>query len=405
MSDKHSIIKAFGDLLAAETDPLVREGLIKRANLMAAQNAAPEAFEAPISTLAEYLARDLPVPPVLVEPSLVVRGGITCTIGRAGKGKTQMNLNRLMKWAAGRPMFEGIKTKDGTGVLAPSRPLKSLLIENEGAPGMFHRQVGIMLNASALDEEGNELYLTDEDRALVGENLLVWGDGGYSGLKLDDEAMLSTVRAGIEKHEPDIVFIEPFRGLWRGEENSATDMANVADALSGIGSDYECGVILTHHERKSGAGDDGEKMSAGRGSTVLEGVVSTMENFEVAKGGDFRELSWSKIRYGGGHAILPVRMEWQHTDWWYQHVPVDAIEQAILDTLASEDEPQSVSDLMLITDEKEHTLRKTLKNLVESGKIKRMASVHTGNGSSGHRFRLNTGGVDGVDAGSSDVEF
>lgn len=402
MSDRSQTIEAFARLLAEEQDPQARQGLIKRANLMSANLAAPEAFEAPIATLAEYLARELPVPPVLVEPSLVVRGGIACTIGRAGKGKTQMNLNRLMKWAAGRPMFDGIETKDGTGVLAPPKPLKSLLIENEGSPGMFHRQVGIMLNASRQDEDGNELYLSDEDRYLVEQNLLIWGDGGFSGLKLDDENLLNNVRAGIEKHEPDIVFIEPFRGLWRGEENSATDMANVADALSAIASDYDCGVILTHHERKSGAGDDGEKMSAGRGSTVLEGVVATMENFEVAKGGDFRELSWSKIRYGGGHAILPVRMEWQHADWWYKHVPVDAIEQAILDTLASEDEPQSVGDLMLITDEKEHTLRKTLKNLVEAGKIKRMASVHTGNGSSGHRFRLNTGGADGGDPGGGE---
>jgi len=354
--------------------------LIARAKLLAMSSADPQAFEAPISQLREYLARPIPVPPILVEPALVVRGGILCTVGRAGKGKTQVNLNRILKWACGEPMFEGLFTPDEKPVLAPSQPLKTLIIENEGAAGMFHKQLGIMTHADG--------YLSDEHREMVLDNVLIWGDGGYSGLKLDDPNQLDTVRAGCEKWEPDIVFIEPFRGLWQGDENSSTDMAKVADALSGIAADYDCGVILTHHERKSGAGDDGEKMSAGRGSTVLEGVVATMENFEVAKGGDYRELSWSKIRYGGGSKILPVRMEWQGKDWWYKHVPMGAIEQAILDVLAENDDPLTIGELIVETDEKEYSIRKIMKSLVEQGKVKKMASMHTGSGSTGQRFRL-----------------
>jgi hypothetical protein len=378
------IIKAFAGLLkdAPENE---RAAFMARAKMLAMSEAAPEKFEAPIRTLGDYLASDIPVPPVLVEPALVVRGGLTCTIGRAGKGKTQMNLNRILKWSVGRPMFEGLKNKDDVSILGPSDPLKVLIIENEGAAGMFHRQVGIMLNA--------EGYLAEEERKLSKENVLVWGDGGWSGLKLDDEAQLNTVRAGCEKWQPDIVFIEPFRGLWKGDENSSTDMAQVADALSGIASDYDCGVILTHHERKSGSGDDGEKMSAGRGSTVLEGVVATMENFEVAKGGDFRELTWSKVRYGGGHALLPVRMEWQPGDWWYRHVALDEIEQNILLELADADpEPLTVKDLIERTDEREHTVRRTLKALLnaEPPKVKRMASQNNGSGSTGVRYRLVT---------------
>jgi hypothetical protein len=382
-------VKAFAALLA-ESEESERNALISRAKMLAMQQASPEAFEPPIRTLGEYLEWDIPVPPVLVEPALVVRGGLLVTVGRAGKGKTQMNLNRVMKWACGAPMFEGLKNKAGDHILGPSAPLRVLVIENEGAAGMFHRQVGIMLNA--------EGYLSPEQRDTVRENVLVWGDGGWSGLKLDDEQQLNEVRAGCDKHKPDIVFIEPFRGLWRGEENSATDMALVADALSGIASDFDCGVILTHHERKSGSGEDGEKMSAGRGSTVLEGVVATMENFEVAKGGDFRELTWSKVRYGGGHPILPVRMEWQSGDWWYRHIPLDEIEQEMLNEFADADpEPLTVKDLVERLNEKDHTVRRTLRDLLEASvpKIKKQASQ--GNGV---RYRLITpseGGEDGVE--------
>lgn len=387
-----SAMEEFARLVAATEDPAARQALFARVNMLAMNLADPESFDAPIETLANYMARELPVPPVLIEPALVVRGGITVTIGRAGKGKTQMNLNRILKWGAGLPMFEGLETKDGTPILAPIEPLKILVIENEGAAGMFHRQMGIMLHA--------EGYLTEEQRKLTQENVLIWGDGGYSGLKLDDPAHLANVRAGCEKWRPDILFIEPFRGLWKGEENSSTDMANVADSLSGIASDFDCGVILTHHEKKSGRGEGNEGMSAARGSTVLEGVVATMENFEPVKGGDFREVSWSKVRYGGGHKLLPVRMEWQHGAWWYKHVALDAIEQGILDILAAEDEPQTVADLILATDEADHQVRKTLKSLVEQGKVKKMASVHDGRGSSGNRYRLASGSGEDEPGGS-----
>jgi hypothetical protein len=378
-------IKTFAALLANTTDENERSAFIARAKMLAMQEADPSAFEPPIRTLNDYLEWDIPVPPVLVEPALVVRGGLLCTIGRAGKGKTQMNLNRIMKWACGRQPFEGLKTKNDTPILGPSGPLKILVIENEGAAGMFHRQVGVMLNA--------EGYLSDAERKLVKDNVLIWGDGGWSGLKLDDEAKLNEVRAGCEAWKPDILFIEPFRGLWKGDENSATDMAVVADALSGIANDFDCGVILTHHERKSGVGDDGEKMSAGRGSTVLEGVAATMENFEVAKGGDYRELTWSKVRYGGGHPLLPIRMEWQAGDWWYRHVPLDEIEQNLMNELADADpEPLSARDLAERLDEKIHTVRRTLKALFESTppKLKKASSTALpgGGGSTGTRYRL-----------------
>lgn len=376
------VIQDFGKLLG-QGDEHERNAWIARAKMLGLQEASEDKFEPPIRTLGEYLDTPLEVPPVLVEPALLVRGGMLCTVARAGYGKTQMNLNRIMRWATGKPMFDGLTDKRDIPILGPSKPLKTLLIENEGAPGMFHRQLGIMLNAKG--------YLTPEERLLVRENVLVWGEGGWSGLKLDDPAQLDMIRAGCEKHQPDIVFIEPFRGLWKGDENSATEMAIVADALSDLAVTQDCGVIITHHERKSGVAEDGEKMSAGRGSTVLEGVVSTMENFEKAKGGDFREVSWSKVRYNGGHQIVPIRMEWQSGDWWYRHVAAQETEQALLNELADADPtPMTVRDLQEATDEKVHKIREVMKDLVDSDKVVKMQSTSDGSGSTGVRYRLKT---------------
>lgn len=356
-----------------------RAALIQRALAKAADATPEDFFEPPIRTLGQYLSDPIEVPPTLVEPYIVVRGGMTCTIGRAGKGKTVMNLNRMLKWSAGRPMFNGWKDHDGNTLLDPVEPRKILIIENEGAGGLFHRQVGIMLNA--------EGYLTSEERDLAQENVLVWGDGGYSGLKLDDPQKLEMVRRGCDKWKPDIVFVEPFRGLWNGEENSATDMAVVVDALVEIAADFQCGVVLAHHERKSGVGDDGEKMSAGRGSTVLEGAVSVMENFESAKGGEQRELSWSKSRHG--KAPNPVRMEWEPDAWWYNWIPTSNQEEGIIEALrGNADEPMSLKDLSDELDEPVTKLRPIAAGMAKEGRLKKLPNRSDGSGSTGVRYRL-----------------
>lgn len=373
-------VEAFAQHLASIEDPDERGRAIVQARQLAVNSVPTEKLDAdiPIRTLGQYLDDPVEVPPVLVEPYIVVRGGITCTIGRAGKGKTVMNLNRIFRWCAGKPMFDGWNDKDGSPLLAPSKPLKILVIENEGAGGLFHRQVGIMLHSDFMEEA---------DRELARENMLIWGDGGFSHLKLDDPVRIAQVKAGCEKFNPDIVFIEPFRGLWTGEENSSTDMAKVVDNMSMIASEHQCGIMLAHHERKGGVGEDGEKMSAGRGSTVLEGVVAVMENFEGVKGGDFRELSWSKSRHA--QAPLPVRMKWVPDQWWYEWVPTDSIDASLMDALRNNaDEPMSITDLHEATDETKTKIRPIMERLAKEGRVKKMKSEYSGNGSTGTRYRL-----------------
>ena len=367
--------------LAALGDPDKINQFIRQARMLAATTVEPEALKPPIRTARDYLAAEIEVPPVLIHPFLCVRGGLNVTVGRAGKGKTVMNLNRMIRWAAGLPMFDGWVDKDGAPLLAPDEPLKVLIVENEGAAGMFHRQLGLMLHAEA--------YLPKADRETAMDNLLIWGEGGYSHLKLDDEAKLAELRRGVEEWKPDLVFIEPFRSLWSGEENSATEMNVVVDALVGIATDFDCGVWAAHHEKKGGAGED-DKMSAARGSTVLEGIVTVMENFESTKGGELRELMWSKSRYEVPPP--PVRMEWDHEAKWYKHVPSEALDDEIMAALAeNSDEPMSVSDLSDALDETKTKIRDRCKAMVKDNKIKAMPSVATANGSTGARYRLPSG--------------
>lgn len=379
-----SLLKKFAAELAKEPDATKREGLIKKAQMLAMNAAPQEAFEAPIRTLGEYLASTIEVPPVLIEPLMVVRGGINVTVGRSGKGKTVMNLNRALRWAAGLPLFDTWKDETGAHNLAPSEPLKILIIENEGAAGMFHKQIGIMLNA------GDE-FLNEKARKQALENVLIWGNGGYSDLKFDDPKKLDPVRAGIEQHKPDIVFVEPFRSLWKGEENSATEMNVVVDAMVGIAAEYECAVMFSHHEKKGNGEGKQDKMDQARGSSVLEGIVTVMENFEAVKSGELREMSWSKSRHGT--PPNPVRMEWVPGAWWYKHVPESCIGEAIIRALrGNADEPMTISELADELDEQgqsnKNRLREAARRLVTDGKLKEMPSISGAGGSTGKRYRL-----------------
>lgn len=384
----------FAAQLAQITDEDERRKMVRQLLLDAANQATDEVLKpkAPIRTAREYLASKIELPPILVGTEkyvALVRGGLSVRIGRAGKGKTVGTLNQLIRWSAGLPWLDDWTDSDGEAFYAPEKPLKCLVIENEGAGGLFHKQLGTMFYA--------ENYLTPKDREVALENFLVWGDGGYAGLKFDDDEKLKWVRAGLEEYEPDLVFVEPFRGLWNGDENSSTDMGKVADAMVEMASDFKCAVLLSHHERKSGVGDDGEAMSAGRGSTVLEGVVTTMENFVVVHNGDYRELSQSKNRHS--KSPPPVRLEWDGDAWWYRHVPEEDIAQSIIAALQDSEDPMNVGDLSELTGEKVAKVREVCKRLKDENQITALGSSQLpgGKGSTGVRYRLpyeaNTGGL------------
>ena len=386
MAEVPEVVKAFERHFAGITDEKDRIRLLSGVKMRAAQLAPEEAFIGDVTRLREYLAKPIPIPPSLVWPTIAVRGEITTTLGRAGKGKTTMNLHRIFAWAAGRAMFPGWVDHDGDEYLRPEKPLRTLIAENEGNAGIFHQKVGLLVKHGELSAPEQELCL---------DNIYVHGDGGYSGMKLDSDEGVAKLRRAVESMDggpPDIIFIEPFRSLWRGEENSATDMAVVVDNVIAMVIDYDCAVILSHHMRKGGDGED-DKMSMARGSTVLEGVVAVMENFESVKDGEYREMIWSKSRY------LPppptVRMEWDRETGWYKWVPTSAIEDAILVALReADDEPLNLSGLEEVTGEKKSKLRPLMKSLEDAKRIKKMPSVSTQEGSTGMRWRLPTDSSD-----------
>lgn len=309
-----------------------------------------------VSTLGEYLDREIEKPPILVEPGLVARGALTSMTARAGKGKTGVSLNKLIRWSMGKPLFD-----DLPDVLKPVQPLRSLIIENEGAPGHFQEIMRKILTKNDY---------TDEEIAMARENVHIWGDGGWSGLKLDHEENTTMVSTAAARTKADIVFIEPFRGLWNGDENSSTEMNVVLDAMSRIANENMCAVMITHHETKSGGGE--EAMDAARGSTAFEGHVAVMERWSHVRGGRQSEISWVKWRFDEKPA--PVRMEFDRETWSYRLVQEDELERDILKLLGQF--PGDYFTLSEIREElemavkEEQSLRRACKSLTEDDRLR-----------------------------------
>jgi RecA-family ATPase len=326
---------------------------------------------APIRTLGDYLDAEIETPPELVTPNFLVRGGITMTYADAGKGKTSLGLHRLLAWAAGKPLFPKVTTWN-----VPTAPLKSLLIENEGAGGLFQRKIADMVAHPPP-------HFTREDIEAMRENVLIWGEGGYAGVKVDDPRKLSQVRRGIEEWEPDVVLMEPFARLHKGNENDNSEVNALLDLLEEFASKMGVGIMVAHHKRKAREVEGGDPMDDARGASAGSGGVTYMERVKPAKGGELRELECTKNRYG--EQLGPFRMEWypvsRNGAGWYEFVPGETSLAELLDRLDPH-EPQFVKPLAEDVEEPETRVRKLLNEAAkgENPTVRRVSGVGQGFG-------------------------
>lgn len=384
-------VKEFGAYLAGLDDEERVKALAQAKMLGVTQAPDDKIGKPPLRPLGQYLREKIPEPPSLVTAATpvtdeltgqVVRGAITLTTAPGGKGKTVLSLSRLLRWAAGMPLFDDLKD-----VQIPTQPLRSIIIENEGAAGFFQ---------SRLQRQVDGLEVSADQKKLIHENIAIWGDGGWSSMKIDNPENKALIRRACEEFKPDILFMEPLRGLHRADENSNTDMGNVIDDLNGIASDYDCAVLLTHHERKSGASGEEDPMFAVRGGGVLTDLVGVVERFKAVKAGTQRQVEWTKSRFGP--APPPIRMKFDPIRWCYTHVSMTDAESIFLGVL--EENPSewySVPDLAELCSETEDHVRKLANSLAKDGRVKKIKNPHQpeGRGSAGFLYRSNTGDSSG----------
>lgn len=154
-----------------------------------------------------------PPPVPWVVKGLVVQGCLTVLNGREGEGKSLLT----MALAAGVALGEAEAGMD----CALGR---AAIVDAENGEWEFHRRVhsiGLPRDVLAFEADG-----------------------------LDLRRDLAELERVLAEHSPDLLILDSFRSLWRGDENDAREASEVLDALRNLIRRYGTGTILLHHSGK-----------------------------------------------------------------------------------------------------------------------------------------------------------
>lgn len=172
---------------------------------------------------------DKPPAPVKWRVEGLIQGdGITGVIGRPKIGKT-IYLEQLALCVAGGVDFLGRKTAPG----------RVLYIDEEMAPPVVFAR---WLRMRAAHPSFN-----------APETLARYYLVSLGGLSIDKP---DQIRAEIEKAEPDLLIVDPFRRVYRGQENDSAEVAKAMAFFAALRSEYGLDPVVSHHTRKNLEGSE-----------------------------------------------------------------------------------------------------------------------------------------------------
>ena len=132
-----------------------------------------------------------------------------------------------------------------------------------------------------------------------------------------DQQVLADIRETIEANEIDLVVVDPFVNCARFAENDNNKMAAIIEAWAQIAEQRNCAVVLVHHVRKGGAGQDGFTVEDARGAIALINscrsvrVLNIMTKDEGKKAAIERHRSYFRIDSGKANLAPPP----EETHW------------------------------------------------------------------------------------------
>lgn len=223
----------------------------------------------------ELLDMDLPPPSWLVS-ELVADDGLTWLGGKKKLGKSWLLLQIAVAVATGGTVLGRQATRGSVAYLCLEdgrRRLKDRLMKQQAPRGL---PITWYTRFPSLD-----------------------GDGMGALLELLDE------------HRPRLLIIDTLAAAKTGktDENEAGGMADLGNALRGLGQVYHAGILCSHHHGKMTGGDPGHDL---RGSSAIGGAGDV--NLGI-----YEESGGCSLR-GEGRDIdkvnLPVQLDAEHTWSW-----------------------------------------------------------------------------------------
>jgi hypothetical protein len=138
-------------------------------------------------------------PSCLLGNRWVCKGGSCLLISQSGVGKSSLLMQLTMLWALGRAAFG----------ICPVRPLKSLVVQHENDDG----DLGEMFQGVI---EGLGLHAEPETVLKLRDNLIIVRNRSHAGADF-----VHVLRRLIERHQPDLVWIDPIYSYIGGDISKA----------------------------------------------------------------------------------------------------------------------------------------------------------------------------------------
>ena len=245
--------------------------------------------------------RNLPQREWLVE-GLLAKGESVMIRGPSGAGKTFVAIDLIKSLLTYQPwMDEHAINPDGDETLTVA------YATNEGTRALANRFESAL--GGQIDTPGLQVFIDVPQ---------LFDQDGESGVIQFMEDYLAQYES-----TPDVLVIDTLSAATVGaEENSAKDMNVVMNAVKQIQADWDCSVILLHH--------DGKHTGQERGSTVLRAsmdlVLAVSENSDAEP----RSVRVDKCKDGPGGDIFAFQLEESGPSVvvrWSGHFDSDAISQ------------------------------------------------------------------------------
>lgn len=240
------------------------------------EQAAAGAPDAPPSVdLLDIIRPEGADPDELLKDRFLCKGGGLLMCGQTGAGKSSFNMQALVCWALGRSCFG----------ITPSRPLTSLLVQAE------NDSVDI---AEFRDGVIRGLELTEEERASLRGRIHVVRENARTAA----EFVQHTLRPLLERHRPDLLWIDPALAYLGGESNSQKDVGGfLRNLLNPLLTEFRCAAVVVHHGNKPPSGNQKPQWQAG--------------DFAYLGGGSAEWANWARavlvIRSIGSEEIYELR--------------------------------------------------------------------------------------------------
>ncbi len=239
--------------------------------------------------LAELKRREADDPTELLRTGYLCRGGGLLLCGPTGIGKSSLAMQAKLLWGLGRECFG----------ITPVKPLTSLLIQAENDDGdLAEMRDGVIA--------GLDLTPAQVQAALA--NITVACEDTRTGAAFTN----FTVAPLLEKHRPDLVWIDPALAYLGGEASAQRDVGGfLRNQINPLLHTFQCGGIIITHTNKPPTGREKPSWQAG--------------DFAYSGTGSAEWANWARavlaLRSIGSHDVFELRagkrgarLGWQDAD-------------------------------------------------------------------------------------------